>query len=214
FGLNIDNWRNPVSGDVVGNKGATTLVGSFFATTPETTVQNIGDIKATFIGTLDKKDPFVLSVSEVHQNAATGLLKDNVDGTQGLTINFSEPVVVQHINDSIYIKNNTKPTDAINVASAALSADGKALTVTTAAPIAEGVDFSIFLNRIDYRDTSGNNLGAGPATFKDETIAQYDSNNTTTVNTASGNIGTLELKLKTYAHPIMQSGQVVSLQQE
>lgn len=213
FRINVDNWKNVAGGTSVGNTGALAL-GGHFATTDETTNQNIGDFTVKFINTVDTIDPFVLSVSEVHQNGAIGKLKDQVNGTEGLTINFSEPVVVSHIEDSIYIKNITKPEDAINVASAELGPDGKSLVIKTVEPIAEGVIFEIHLNRIDYRDLADNNLEAGPATFNDKTIANYDANDTTTINPASGNIGTLKLTLQTYARAILQSGAVVDLEQQ
>lgn len=207
FQINIDNWTN-ITPKNNGNMGSLALAGQF-STTPEATEQNIGDIKAKFIATLDDVDPFVLSVSEVRVNGATGLLKDQVNGTEGLTINFSEPVVIEHIADAIYIKNTTTPTDAIRVDTAELSADGKTLVIKTVNPIAEGVEFSIHLNTVDVQDKAGNTLTVNPPTFNDKTIARYDYAVTSAVSTFS----TLELKLKTYSRAILETGAVVGLTQ-
>src|SRR5690554_4881977 len=188
--------------------GDLTLAGQF-STTPEATEQNIGDIKAKFIATVDDVDPFVLSVSEVRVNGTTGLLKDQVDGTEGLTINFSEPVVIEHIEDAIYIKNTTTPADAIRVDTAELSADGKTLVIKTVDPIAEGVEFSIHLNIVDVQDKAGNTLDVNPPTFNDKTIARYDY----AVTSAVSDFSTLELKLKTYSRAILETGAAVDLTQ-
>src|SRR5690554_7263728 len=158
--------------------GDLTLAGQF-STTPEATEQNIGDIKAKFIATVDDVDPFVLSVSEVRVNGTTGLLKDQVDGTEGLTINFSEPVVIEHIEDAIYIKNTTTPADAIRVDTAELSADGKTLVIKTVDPIAEGVEFSIHLNIVTVQDKPGNQLVENQLTF---TIKQFAVKNNLLTN--------------------------------
>src|SRR5690554_4418778 len=202
FQINIDNWTN-ITPKNNGNMGDLTLAGQF-STTPEATEQNIGDIKAKFIATVDDVEPFVLSVSEVRVNGNTGLLKDQVDGTEGLTINFSEPVVIEHIEDAIYIKNTTTPADAIRVDTAELSADGK-----TVDPIAEGVEFSIHLNIVDVQDKTGNTLVVNPPTFNDKTIARYDYAVTNAVSTFS----TLELKLKTYSRAILETGAAVGITQ-
>src|SRR5690554_219556 len=207
FQINIDNWTN-ITPKNNGNMGDLTLAGQF-STTPEATEQNIGDIKAKFIATVDDVDPFVLSVSEVRVNGTTGLLKDQVDGTEGLTINFSEPVVIEHIEDAIYIKNTTTPADAIRVDTAELSADGKTLVIKTVDPIAEGVEFSIHLNIVDVQDKAGNTLVVNPPTFNDKTIARYDYAVTNAVSTFS----TLELKLKTYSRAILETGAAVGITQ-
>src|SRR5690554_4730581 len=207
FQINIDNWTN-ITPKNNGNMGDLTLAGQF-STTPEATEQNIGDIKAKFIATVDDVDHFVLSVSQVRVNGTTGLLKDQVDGTEGLTINFSEPVVIEHIEDAIYIKNTTTPADAIRVDTAELSADGKTLVIKTVDPIAEGVEFSIHLNIVDVQDKAGNTLVVNPPTFNDKFIARYDYVATSAVS----DFDTLELQLKTYSRAILETGAVVDLTQ-
>lgn len=206
FAINIDNYTgvNTINN---GNRGGPLLLGGDFDTTPEATVQNIGDISAKKITSVDDINPFVLSVSEVRVNGLTGLLKNGIDGTQGLTINFSEPVVTDNLLDAIYIKNNTAPDEAINISSATLSPDGKTLTVATVNPIAKGVDFSIYLNQVDFNDGADNNLDAGPPTFNDKTIARYDY-----ASNIAG-LSTVELQLKTYSKPVLETGAAVDLAQ-
>ena len=184
-----------------------------FDTTPEVTIQNIGTLKAKIITSSDTIAPFVTSVNGVVVNdatSATGILNDDLDGTQGLTINFSE--ALQQIVDanSIYVYNTTL-NQVIAVDSFALSADGRSLTLTTANPIAQDQTFEIYLSIVDFQDAAENALVAdvvSPAPFfQGKQTPEFD----TTASVTS--VGTVKLTLKTFADPITQAGAVVGLTQ-
>ena len=184
-----------------------------FDTTPEVTIQNIGTLKAKIITSSDTIAPFVTSVNGVVVNdvtSATGILNDDLDGTQGLTINFSE--ALQQIVDanSIYVYNKTLNQE-IAVDSFALSADGRSLTLTTANPIAQDQTFEIYLSIVDFQDAAENALVAdivSPAPFfQGKQTPEFDTTATVT------SVGTVKLTLKTFADPVTQAGAVVGLTQ-
>jgi trimeric autotransporter adhesin len=206
YDLAIEGWT--FAAQTGGVTGTTTFGSAVFSTTPEVANQNIGTVTANLITSDDTVAPFVTSVNGVVVNAATGVLNDDLDGTQGLTINFSEPL--QQIVDanSIYVYNTTLNA-VIAVDSFALSADGTSLTITTTNPIAQDQTFEIYLSVVDFQDTSDNALAAVTTAlvFQGDATPAYD--------TASGvtSVGTVKLTLKTFADPVTQAGAVVGLTQ-
>lgn len=204
FDIAIEGWTfDDLTGGNEGNANS-----GEFATTPEVTIQNIGTITANLITSSDDVAPFVTSVNGVVVNAATGVLNDDLDGTQGLTINFSEPL--QQIVDanSIYVYNTTL-NEVIAVDTFDLSADGNSLTITTTNPIAQDQTFEIYLSVVDFQDAADNSLVAVAAApvFQGDATPSYD--------TAAGvtSVGTVKLTLKTFADPVTEAGAVVSLTQ-
>ena len=205
FAISVADWL--VDGLGGGDEGDTSISGAHFATTPEVVMQNIGTVYAEEITSQDDVNPFVVSVSGVVVNSDPGLLNDDLDGSQGLVINFSEPLQQLVDANSVYVYNETLES-RINVSSAALSADGMSLTLTTSA-ISAGNVFSVYLNTMDFQDTSENPLIYRAATpdFKGTATPAYDS------NSSVGAMNSVRLRLKTYADPITETGAVVGLTQ-
>lgn len=209
FDLAIEGWTfSALAGGVEGTK----TLGGEFSTTPEVANQNIGTVTANLITSADAIAPFVTSVNGVVVNAATGVLNDDLDGTQGLTVNFSEPLQQIADENSIYMYNKTL-SDTIDIASFAQSADGKSLTITTANPIAQDQEFEIYLSVVDFQDIANNVLddstsASNPATFQGQATPLYDD----TAGVTS--VGTVRLTLKTFADPVTEANAVVGLVQE
>lgn len=205
FDIAINGWL--VEDLIDGNSGDTN--GGIFATTPEVTVQNIGTLRASEITSQDDKKPFVTSVTGVVVNQATGLLNDDLDGTQGLTIHFSEPLQALVDSNSVFVYNETAKAAVALQGTPALSADGRSLTITTATPIPENNVFSIYLIKADFQDLADNHLQALAANpdFRGEETPWYDEE--VGVTTA----GSVKLTLKTFADPVTVAGAVVDLKQ-
>lgn len=184
-GINGGNLGNPGNGD--------------FATTPEVAVQYIGDIDATPISSNDDVSPFVASVNGVvEQGVNRGMLNDGIDGTQGIVINFSEPLMANVSVDSVFVVD-TSLNMLIDVAAVALSADGLTLTVTTGSAITQGSEFEIGLNVADFEDGAGNNIDLAPGNFNGLTTPGYTS------NTQAGGLSLHSLALQTYKQPVISS---------
>jgi hypothetical protein len=208
FDIVVEGYQSGVSigGTNGGNLGNTSFSGSLFATTPEVAIQNIGDIDATPISSNDDVSPFVKSVNGVvSQTSNPGVLNDDLDGTQGIVINFNEPLAAAVDANSVYMLDQTR-NELIDVASATLSADGLTLTVTTLSAIPAGSVFTIDLNVADFEDTAQNNITTGPDTFMGLSTPSFDS------NTAAGGIGIHRLTLQTYREPVIASGAITVAQ--
>ncbi|MCA6062071.1 carboxypeptidase-like regulatory domain-containing protein [Thalassolituus marinus] len=205
FDIAINGWiLDSLTGGNVGNNNS-----GEFATTPEVAVQNIGTVYADLITSQDDIEPFVTSVTGVVVNAVTGLLNDDLDGTQGLTVHFSEPLQSLVDSNSVYVYNTTAKAAVALQGQPVLSADGRSVTITTASPIPANNTFEIYLNKMDFQDIAGNALDAGVVgTFKGQPTPAYDANVTL------GNSNSLKLTLKTFADPITEAGAVVGLTQQ
>jgi len=205
FDIAVEGWTvNVLTGGNPGNVGAGT-----FATTPEVTVQNIGTLFVDEITSQDTIAPFVTHVTGVVVNAATGLLNDDLDGTQGLTVHFSEPLQSLVDSNSVYVYNTTAKAVVALQGQPVLSADGRSVTITTASPIPANNTFEIYLNKMDFQDIADNALDAAVlVTFKGQPTPAYDANVTL------GNSNSLKLTLKTFADPITEAGAVVGLTQQ
>lgn len=202
FDIAINGWiLDSLTGGNVGNNNS-----GEFATTPEVAVQNIGTLYADLITSQDDIEPFVTSVTGVVVNAATGLLNDDLDGTQGLTIHFSEPLQALVDSNSVYVYNETTAAAVALQGTPVLSADGRSLTITTAAAIAADNVFAIYLSKVDFQDMADNNLEAraGIPVFQGKATPAYDTD-------ASGvtSVGSVKLTLKTFADPVTNAGAVV-----
>ncbi len=205
FDIAVEGWAGLQLEDGIGGAPAA----ASFDTTPEVTVQNIGTITAELITSEDVIEPFVASVNGVVVNAATGLLNDDLDGTQGLTINFSEPLQQLVDENSIYLYNETLQ-ERIEVADFDLSEDGHSLTITTSAAIAQGQTFAIYLSDVDFQDIAGNLLEAGPvADFQGKSTPDYDSDYGTLTSSNA-----VKLTLQTFSDPVTDAGAVVDLAQQ
>jgi hypothetical protein len=208
FDIVVEGYQSGVSigGTNGGNLGITSIGGSLFATTPEVAIQNIGDIDATPISSNDDVFPFVTSVNGVvSQTTSPGVLNDDLDGTQGIVINFNEPLAAEVDANSVYMVDQTL-NELIDVASATLSADGLTLTVTTTSAIPAGSVFTIDLNIADFEDAAQNNITTGPGTFMGLSTPSFDS------NTNAGGIGIHRLTLQTYREPVIASGAITVAQ--
>lgn len=206
YDLAIEGW---IFAAQTGGVTGTVTFGGKFSTTPEVANQNVGTITANLITSVDAIAPFVASVNGVVVNASTGMLNDDLDGTQGLTINFSEPLQQIIDDNSIYLYNETLQ-ETIEVASSELSADGHSLTITTATAIAQGQTFAIYLSDVDFQDVAGNLIEEGPVgAFQGSPTPLFDTDYGTLTSSNA-----VKLKLKTFSDPVTQAGAVVNLGQQ
>jgi hypothetical protein len=132
-------------------------------------------------------------------------LNDDLDGTQGIVINFNEPLAAEVDANSVFMVDQTL-NELIDVSSATLSADGLTLTVTTSNAIPAGSVFSIDFNVADFEDAAQNNITTGPGTFMGLSTPSFDS------NTTAGGIGIHRLTLQTYREPVIASGAITVAQ--
>lgn len=167
-------------------------------TTAETVANNIGTVYVDAISSSDDIAPVVTSVTGV-VNASTGLLNDDLDGTQGLVINFSEPMADEVDANSVFVYNNDEEV-TVEVASATLSADATSLTVVTAEALPAGTEVIIYLNLADFQDLSGNVIEQGSLSYDDG------------LNSV-GAMDALALYLNTYADPVTDVAAVANLTQ-
>lgn len=195
--VDIDGSTNGVIGDA--NDG-------MFSTTPEVAVQNIGDITVEAIHSVDYEKPFVVSVDGVVSNVARAVLNDDLDGTQGIVIHFSEAITTEVDANSVYIVTDVAagyPLQ-VDIETPVLSADGMSLTVTTVNPLAEGTKFNIMLLIADFEDVAMNSLAeGGNVDYLGKTLPEFDDID---ANTLNGNF--LELALQVHKDPVVSSGAV------
>ena len=204
FTLSVANWSvEEIRGGIIGNPR---LANASLDTTPEVVDQNIGTVDVLPVVSVDNVAPFVTSVTGVVINAAEGVLNDDLNGTQGLKINFSETLKNIIDDNSVYVFNVTE-NRAIATSSIALSNDGKSLTVTTQEAIGENQEFDIYLNTVDFLDPSDNRLVVSTQPFNDKETPEYDENVSLT------NTGAIRLNLRTYADPVTAAGAVKNLAQ-
>ena len=202
FDIVVEGWSNvTIDGSTNGVIGA--AADGMFSTTPEVAVQNIGDITVQAIHSLDGAAPFVVRVDGVVSNVASALLNDDLDGTQGIVIHFSEAITTEVDANSVYMVTDFAsgyPLQ-VDIETPVLSADGMSLTVTTVNSLPAGTKFKIMLLTADFEDVAMNTLAAGGAAYLGKTLPTYD-----TATTVSGNF--LELALQIHKDPVVSSGAV------
>jgi hypothetical protein len=200
FDIVVEGWSNvTIDGSTNGVIGA--AADGMFSTTPEVAVQNIGDITVQAIHSLDGAAPFVVSVDGVVSNAARALLNDDLDGTQGIVIHFSEAITTEVDANSVYLVTDVAsgyPLQ-IDIETPVLSADGKSLTVTTVNALPAGTKFKIMLLIADFEDVAMNLLGEDAGgSYLGRTLPIFDD--------LDGNF--LELDLQIHKDPVVSSGAV------
>lgn len=190
--VDIDNSTNGVTGNPSDG---------MFATTPEVAVQYIGDITVQAIHSVDGEEPFVVSVDGVVSNAARALLNDDLDGTQGIVIHFSEAITTEVDANSVYVVTDVAsgyPLQ-VDIEAPVLSADGMSLTVTTVNPLAAGTKFNIMLLTADFEDVAMNSLDEGAGgSYLGRTLPNFDDLDDSF----------LELALQIHKDPVVSSGAV------
>jgi len=200
FDIVVEGWSN------VHIDGATNgVVGDaddgMFSTTPEVAVQNIGDVTVEAIHSVDNDEPFVVSVDGVVNNAARAVLNDDLDGTQGIVIHFSEAITTEVDANSVFVVTNVAAgyPELIQIQTPVLSADGMTLTVTTVNALPAGTQFNIMLQVADFEDVAMNSLDEGNnGTYLGKTLPNFDD--------LDGNF--LELALEIHQDPLISSGAV------
>jgi hypothetical protein len=195
--VNIDGSTNGVIGDA--NDGD-------FSTTPEVAVQNIGDVTVEAIHSVDGEEPFVVSVAGVVTNATRAILNDDLDGTQGIVIKFSEAITTEVDANSVFVVTNVAAgyPQQVDIAAPVLSADGMTLTVTTVNALPAGTQFNIMLQTTDFEDVAMNTLDEGAnANYLGKTLPNFDD--------LDGNF--LELALEIHKDPVVSSGEVIFVDQ-
>ncbi|CAA0105302.1 Uncharacterised protein [BD1-7 clade bacterium] len=210
FEIIVQSWNTEdlgFQGD--GMLGKTSISDADIATTPEVAKQHIGDVMVDPIYSNDLVSPFTTKVDGVvSATASRGMLNDDLDGTQGIVVHFNEPMAKIIDDNSVYIVD--KMNDAlVDIQSITLSEDATYLTVTTAAPIGMGIDFDIYLNKVDFEDGSENTLAhqSQPEEFLGKPTPAY------TYDESLASIESYTIKLKTYEPPLTQSGAVTNLTQ-
>lgn len=200
FDIVVEGWSNVhIDGSTNGVTGAVT--DGMFSTTPEVAVQNIGDVEVQAIHSLDGEEPFVVSIDGVVNNAARSTLNDDLDGTQGIVIHFSEAITTEVDANSVFVVTHVTsgyPTQ-IDINTPVLSDDGMSLTVTTVNPLPAGTQFNIMLQTTDFEDVAMNTLDEGAnASYLGKTLPLFDD--------LDGKF--LELALEIHKDPVVSSGAV------
>lgn len=130
-------------------------------TSGEDITTNVGNVLATVQSAVDDAAPYVTSVTGVQdQTAATGQFNDDIDGTAGIVITFSEAMDGTQVDANSVVLYDTSNSAYIAVTSATMAADGLSMTITTAAAIPEGANFDVNFLRADFVDLAGNNIAA------------------------------------------------------
>ena len=162
----------------------------------EVALLNLGDVYVDPIHSEDYVSPTIEGVigGFADYNDYSLSLKKGIDGTQGITVEFSEALADTIGHDSVFLIDTTEQV-MIELASVALSTDKKSLIVTTSAPLAEGHDFDLHLSKYDVTDTSENLL------VEENGKRWYD------VDYRSGPMGveTIRIDIQSYAAPVIGS---------
>jgi len=197
FDIVVEGWSNvTIDGSTNGVTGDAD--DGMFATTPEVAVQNIGDVTVQAIHSVDGEEPFVVTIDGVVSNATRGVLNDDLDGTQGIVIHFSEAITTEVDENSVFVVTNvaTGYPLQVDIQTPVLSADGMTLTVTTVNALAAGTQFNIMLQTTDFEDVAMNTLAEGAtADYLGKALPDFDD--------LDGNF--LELALEIHKDPVVSS---------
>jgi hypothetical protein len=153
---------------------------------------NMGDVLVTFIEIADAISPIIDSITGSISTGSVAKLKEGLDGTQGIVINFTEPMATTIDANSVFIVDTTDNI-IISVSTVTLSEDGVALTITTASAVPAGNTFQIYIAKHDVTDTSANLLA-------NNGTVTWDS-----VTASAGDLEAIKLELQTYTAPITTS---------
>ena len=200
FDIVVEGWSN-ANIDATTNGVIGAAADGMFSTTPEVAVQNIGDVTVEAIHSVDGEEPFVVSVGGVVNNAARATLNDDLDGTQGIVIKFSEAITTVVDANSVFVVTNVAAgyPQQVDINAPVLSADGMTLTVTTVNALPAGTQFNIMLQTTDFEDAAMNTLDEGAnANYLGKTLPNFDD--------LDGNF--LELALEIHKDPVVSSGAV------
>lgn len=169
--------RFMVEGYSIASVGANGVDGDDVTTADETLV-SVGNLNVSPITALDITNPFVNSVTGVvNQAAATGMFNDDIDGTAGIVINFSETLITTEVDsNSVVVWDDENGYQT--AATATMATDGMSITVTTPAAITAGAEVEVYLLTADFLDLSDNVLttGAGvgfDSAFTSATDSEY-----------------------------------------
>lgn len=172
--------------------------GNLIMLADETSDLFLGNVRATQTLSNDDVNPFVAKVMGVtNSRVSTGVLNDDLDGTQGITIQFSEALQLGQVDDNsvlVYDQTNQIWLDLVNAPS--LSEDGRTMTLTTASALSTGAEFKVYLLPDDFLDMGGNSLTGGATT-----LIGYD--NAETVSMTSY----VTLEMKAFSEPSREAGQ-------
>lgn len=156
---------------------------------------NLGDVKVSAIEIADDINPKINSITGSISTGGTALLKEGLDGTQGIVINFSEPMADSIDAASVFVVDTTEDI-VMAVASVVLSVDGLTLTVTTDSAIPAGNEFEIYLAKHDVMDTSDNLLANNSDVSWDD------------ISDSVGSLEMIRLDLQTYIAPVISSSDI------
>ena len=208
FNIVVEDWSNSgMSYAGNGNTGGAAAPG--ISTTPEVTIQNIGDVFVSPIFSNDNVQPFVTSIDGVVTNGSRAVLNDDLDGTQGIKIHFNEPLEAIVDSNSVTLVNQSTGVagSIITTNDPVLSDDRKSLTVTTTSALPQGTMFDIYLQVADFEDSSNNFLTTGGTTYMGRTLPNYDS-----ITSPVAGTNYVRLQLQTHLEPITNSAAVSNLE--
>ncbi|MDH5710277.1 MAG: hypothetical protein OEZ15_01245 [Gammaproteobacteria bacterium] len=135
--------------------------GNNVETSGEDVSTNVGNLLVSVDTQDDTAAPYVVRVEGVQdQNAGTGQLNDDIDGTTGLVIHFSEAMDGAQVDANSVALYDTSNGAYIAVTSATMAADGRSMTITTATAIPAAANFDINFLRADFMDLAGNSIAA------------------------------------------------------
>jgi hypothetical protein len=139
--VNVPNdaeLRFMVAGYSVNSVGANAGGTGDDVSTIDETLVSVGNLLVSMIYADDTENPFVASVvGIVDPTAGTGMFNDDIDGTTGIVINFSETLATAEIDaNSVIIWDDMNGYQT--AATVAVAADGRSITVTTPSAIPAG----------------------------------------------------------------------------
>ncbi|MDT0617887.1 hypothetical protein RM531_05340 [Salinisphaera sp. P385] len=197
---------NEVAQCNIGQVGAGTVTFTTLASEGDATIE-LSSLIATTNTNNDGVAPFVRTVSGVTvENVARGTLQSGLDGTQGISVTLSEPLVGPLTAGDIQVRIGAPP-NVTPVPFDLTSSSANGFTVETADPIPAGTEFAIRISTLEAIDLAGNPLttcdmsGGCPAT-NDQDPVDFD--------VLDGNF--LVLNLQTF-DPVNENADAVALMQ-
>ncbi|HEY0721902.1 MAG TPA: Ig-like domain-containing protein [Gammaproteobacteria bacterium] len=161
------------------------LAGKGVTTDDEVDEIVVGNVRAQLITALDDIDPYVISVDGL---AANNMFAKDVDGTTGVTINFSEVMTGAGTDVAMYVRDTTNNVYVPVVGGVGtIAADGKSVTFTTSEPFQSGANLKIYIAQGDLHDLAGNLITDVPAGITDPFTYDVDQD--------ASAVGTVYLRL-------------------
>lgn len=135
--------------------------GDWVRTDDENISTDVGNILVTPNPKIDDVAPFVTQIEGLQDQFYSGgvnrgVFNDDLDGTQGIVIWFSEAMAVTEVDANSVLVYDLTVGAYVTVTTATMATDGMSMAITTAAAIPAGSMVDINFLRADFQDLSGN----------------------------------------------------------